>query len=149
MGMVQLRFEGGAALQKQLAELPKRLSQKVQAEALLAAGAPMRTRIAELAPVDPEASEHLKDHIVLAKLRRTSAEVAEGATSVGIGVPRRFFYDWFREFGTRFQPAHGFYRPAFDEGAERAIKLVGMETWAALAKAGFGTRASSSGGGLL
>jgi HK97 gp10 family phage protein len=144
--MVSIKFEGGAALAKTLEALPAAVAGRVLKAALLEGGERIRARAAQLAPRAP-GSPDLADNINLAPVRRNVDEAAVGAEVVGIGVPRRFFYDAMLEFGTRHQPAQPFYRPALDEEGDRAIKTIGAALWAALARRG-ATSGRGSGGGV-
>jgi HK97 gp10 family phage protein len=150
--VIALKFDGGAAIAKALETLPARVSRAMQQDALLAAGERIRKDAAAKAPVEAESTgPRLRDNFVIQPIRRTPAQVAAETTAVvGIGVPRKFFYDWFAEIGTRHESARPFWRPAFDGNVAWAIKAIGAELWFALAKKGATTtRGSGGGGGLL
>ena len=147
--MVKMTFEGGEKLAKTLEALPAKVAGRVLRGALLEGGERIRARAAQLAPRAP-GSPDLADNINIGPVRRNVDEAAAGAEVVGIGVPRRFFYDAMLEFGTRRQPAQPFYRPAMDEEGARAIQAIGNALWAALAARGATSgRGSGGGGGLL
>jgi HK97 gp10 family phage protein len=149
VALVSVKFEGGAQLAKNLEALPAALRGRVLRDALREGAELIRARASQLAPRAPGAPD-LADAIVVGKVRANADEAAAGAVLVGIGVPKRFFYDAMLEFGTKHMPAQAFYRPALDQEGGRAIKVIGAGLWAALAKAGgTGGRGSSSGGGLL
>jgi hypothetical protein len=86
----------------------------------------------------------------VAAARRTTGERLEGVqATAGVGVPRKFYYDTFAEFGAKHVPAHAFYRPALDEMGPRAIQIIARALWQQLAaKGATSSRGSSSGGGL-
>ena len=131
--MVGMRIEGLAELARTLNSLPQRTSRRVQQEALLDAGEPMRAGISSRAPREPGAPD-LADNINLAPLRK---QAGSEDVSVGIGPSSRFFfYDTMQEFGTSRHGAQPFYRPAFDAEAERVIKTVADRMWTALASKG-------------
>ncbi len=134
-----MKFEGGDALVRTLRELSTRASRDVLRRALLEVGEPMRQEIASRAPREPGAPD-LADNIQLAPTR-----VGEtGDVSVGIGVPKRFFYDWFLEHGTVDRGAQPFYRPTIDGGFQRAITQLRNTVWAELSKKGIGGGFSTS-----
>lgn len=134
--MISLRFEGGQELAAALAGLSARVSQSVVSGALLEAGEPMRTVITRIAPRRPGAPD-LADNILLSPLRRRSSDEA-GDVSVGLGVPRAFFYDWFVEYGTVHMGSHPFWRPGFDSTVQSSIGIVGRAMWRELASRGIG-----------
>src|SRR4029434_2611536 len=139
-----MKVQGGEALPRTLGVLPAALSLRVQTAALVEGAELIRARAAALAPrgVTPP---HLADVIVAAPVRRTTGEKLSGVqATAGGGVPRRFFYDTFSEFGTKHFAAHAFYRPALDEAGPRAIAVIGRALWQG--RAGRGRAGGGRGG---
>jgi HK97 gp10 family phage protein len=130
--MIGMRIEGGEQLAAILDALPKRASREKQRDALLVGGEPIRSRAASLAPRAPGAPD-LAENINIGTVRSTG----DGEVAVGIGSGRYFFYDMMQEFGTSRHSAQPFYRPALDSEVPRAVKLIGLELWAALTAGGF------------
>ena len=144
-------MDGGAELQKALDQLSTRLSRQIQTAALMEGAETIRKRASEMCRRAPGLPD-LADNIKAAPVKASAGEKLEGATAVvGIGVPRRFFYDSFLEFGTKHAPAHAFYRPALDKLAQRVIANIGSAIWVELTRRGLvgSSRGSSTGGGLL
>lgn len=140
-----LRLEGGKEVAKALETLSKRVSKRVQRDALEMAGEPMRRSMARRAPHEPGPPD-LRDTMVMSAAQGQDAnEVA-----VAIGPSRSGFYGSFQELGTAHHPAQPFARPAFDEHAPDALRTIGDAFWTALASAGLGRSAvgggSTSGG---
>jgi len=150
--MISMKVEGGDELVRELMKLSVRLSKPIVVGALMEGGEPMRDRIADGAPREPGAPD-LAANINLGPVRR-QPDQDERTFSVGIGVPKRFFYDWFQEFGTVRHGAKAFYRPAFDEKVPAALGIIGAAMWRELAGRGLGRSVSApsmpfSGGRLL
>lgn len=136
--MISMKFEGDD-IAKALAGLSTRLSRKVLLEAWLAVAEPMAEDIERRAPREPGLPD-LADNVQFAPTRVGE----QGDVSVGIGVPRAFFYDWFQEYGTVTQSAHPFYRPTFDSWVNRAIDQFGNAVWTELAGKGIHRPTASS-----
>lgn len=130
--MVKARVEGGEELARALGSLSTRLSRRVLGDALLDGGEPIRKRTSQLAARAPGKPD-IADNINIAPVR---AESATAEAAVGIGVPKQFYYDTMLEFGTVHMSAQPFYRPAFDEQAQRSIGVIGQSLWSALAGRG-------------
>lgn len=129
--MIRMKIEGAEDLERALTRLSTRLSRSVLREALLAVGEPIRRDIARKAPREPGTPD-LADNIQLAQTR-----VGErGDVSVGIGVPKSFFYDYFLEYGTVHASARPFYRPVFDGQINRTLEQLGQAIWTELAGKG-------------
>lgn len=126
-----MKVEGGEALVAELMKLSTRASRQMLRDALLAVGEPMARDIARKAPREPGRPD-LAENIQIGQTR-----VGErNDVSVGIGVPRGFFYDWFLEYGTVKMSAQPFYRPTFDAQVNRAINQLGAAIWTELASKG-------------
>lgn len=139
--MIGMRIEGGEQLAAILESMPKRASRTKQRDALMAGGELIRARASSLAPRAPGAPD-LADNINIGTVRSDG----EGQVAVGIGSGRYFFYDMMNEFGTSRQSPQPFYRPALDSEVPKAIKVIGLELWAALTAGGFtGTRGTGQG----
>lgn len=107
--------------------MSKRATRPVVINALMEGGELMRARASQLAPREPGAPD-LAQNINLEPLRGTP----DGMFTVGIGVPKRFFYDFFQEYGTSRHGAQPFYRPAFDGLVQRAIEIISAAMWRAI-----------------
>lgn len=140
--MFGMAFEGGDELARNLANLPSRVSRRVQIEALMEGGEPIRALASQKAPRHPGAPD-LADNINMAVLRKRAGDDPK-EISVGIGVPRAFFYDWFLEYGTVHMGPHAFWRPAFDPLVPKALESIGNDLWTSLAGRGFTRSASVS-----
>lgn len=147
---ITMKVEGGDELVQALMSLSTRASRQMLRDALLAVGEPMRRDIARKAPREPGKPD-LAEHVEIAQTR-----VGErNDVSVGIGVPRGFFYDWFLEYGTVHMSAQPFYRPTFDAQVNRTINQLGEAIWTELAGKGvarptaFGSVPVQSPGSLL
>lgn len=130
--MITFRVEGGQETAAALNGLPTRVSRSVLRDALLEGAAPMRRFIAGIAPRDPGAPD-LADNIILAALRKRTGD---DDVSVGIGVPKGFFYDWFLEWGTVNMGSQPFWRPGFDANVQSVIDISGKAIWRELAGRG-------------
>lgn len=137
--MISMKFEGDD-IARALAQLSQRASRTVLREALLGVAEPMADDMGRGAPREPGQPD-LADNIQFGPTRVGE----QGDVSVGIGVPRSFFYDWFQEYGTVKQSAHPFYRPVFDSQVNRTITNIGDAIWTELAWKGV-SRSSSVGG---
>lgn len=130
--MITVRIEGGQELERNLAQLSARLSERLQIDALKEAAEPMRKAMSVKAPWEPGKPD-LRDMMnISAKLR--------GQMAVAVGPSRRGFYGSFQEFGTKHHAAQPFARPAFDETAMTALKLLSASLWRELAARGFSRR---------
>jgi HK97 gp10 family phage protein len=129
-------IDGAEEIVQHLAGLSTRLTRAIVMDALLEGGEPIRATAARLAPREPGAPD-LADNIRIAPVRKRPEDDVR-TFSVGIGVPRAFFYDYFQEFGTVDHGANPFYRPAFDTHAQQALGIVGAAFWRELAGRGLG-----------
>jgi len=132
--MFSMRVEGGDELARELNKLSVRLDRRLLTEALMEGGEPMRRLIASGAPREPGAPD-LADNINLAPVRKQEGD-SERTANVGIGVPKRFFYDWFQEFSTVRMQGKPFYRPGFDEKVPETLGIIGQALWRDLAGRG-------------
>ena len=140
---VKLRLDGDDALDRQLALLPVKLSQRVLTKALTK-GANIITR--DIRKRAKRLSKTLGKSIAQKVTQDTKrlglvARLGAKRNSPGIGLAHLF------EFGTkpRFReafhartgrmPKRPFMRPAFDSRVAEARKKIGTETWAGLGKA--------------
>jgi HK97 gp10 family phage protein len=136
------KFEGGKELQAALKDLSQRVTRKVLLVALEDAAEPIRRRASVLAPRGDSSGVTLRDEIVVGPARGTDTrEVA-----IAIGPSTRAFYGSFVELGTSQQPARPYLRPAFDEGAEKALVRLKDSIWEELAGRGI-SRPTTLGGG--
>lgn len=136
-----VRIEGGERLAQTLRDMPKRASRKAQRDALAGGAELIRVRVQSAAPREPGAPDLAENIRIQDDVRR-----GDGLVSVGVGISRGFFYDWFNEFGTIRQQARPFWRPSFDSEGPRAVKSIVADLWAAVIGAGFGSGRGSGGG---
>jgi HK97 gp10 family phage protein len=142
---VQVTFSGGEAIVKALAQLAED-GRKASLEALTAGAEPIAEsarRLCRRSSVGP----HLADHIGITAVRKSAQATEE--TSVAIGVPNKFFYDYFLEYGTGHAAAYPFYRPALDSEAPNALNTIRGRYWVVFAKRGLSARGGGTGGGGL
>lgn len=125
------RFEGGQELQKALAQLPARVSKRVQVEALFHAAEPMRRDMERSAPVEPGKPD-ARDTIIIQRRRGVDAQ----ETTVVVGPSKAGWYLSFQEFGTAHHPPQPFARPAFDRNQGEAMQRLAADIWVSLAGRG-------------
>lgn len=147
-----LRIEGGEKLAATLRELSTRAAKHVLRDALREAGAaPMRDRIATLAPRDAGAPD-LADHITVSTSRAdagpSAALLVGPSTAIRTDQPGRRFDVQGRmlEYGTAHMAMRAFVRPAFDGLAARLVAPIGAALWRRLIARGFGSGRGSGGG---
>lgn len=136
-----------------LKALPKRLSRKVQNDALREAAEPMRAEMSRLAPRRPPKPD-LRDHIVISLAKGEDSK--EAAVAVGPARPN-YFYGSFQEFGTKHHAAQPFMRPGFDAMVRESLQILGAAVWRELAARGVSRsvvdespiQSGPDGGGLL
>ena len=128
--------EGGEELAQALRALSTRASRAVQIEALLDGGELIRKRVARTMPRAAGAPDIANEVNIKAVRRRVGDHPMD--VSVGIGVPKEFYYDWFLEYGTVRMGARPTWRPAFDTLAPEALGVIGRAMWTALAAKGIG-----------
>jgi HK97 gp10 family phage protein len=100
------------------------------ARALRKGAEPIRVRAGELAPRDPETSEHGADTMMIAVRDQT----ATGARAE-IGPSRQGFYLGQQETGNINHSAQPHLRPAFDEKISEATSLIGQTLASEIEKA--------------
>lgn len=100
--------------------LPHAVTPDKMQRALVVAAEPMRARMAELAPRG-DTPPHLADAMLISVDEQTGA--------VEVGPAWWAYYSFYIEFGTVYQSARPFARPAFDTGHQRALKTISGEVW--------------------
>lgn len=130
--MARLVFSGGTQLASALDQLSKRVSRRLQLEALTVAAEPMRQSMHDKAPVD---TRRLQKHMVINRSRGADGQEA----AVAVGPAKGTFYGTQQEFGNKRHAAQPFARPAFDENAQRSLRILADELWLALAARGQST----------
>lgn len=138
---IELRVEGLDQIEKLLRDLSPRVSKNVQISALKEGAEMIRVEASARAPRAPGAPD-LADNIGTTTVRGG----VDGQPAVGIGVPKRFYYDTMQEFGTARNEAQAFYRPALDAKGEAAVRAIQRALWSALISRGVSTGRSSGGG---
>ena len=157
-----MAFEGGEDLARNLLTLSKAVRRRVLFEALEEVGEPIRRRMSQLAPHAPGAPD-LRANIGMSRIRRVGSveggrweSTDEHQAAIAIGPTKGFAYGLPQEYGTRFHGAQPFARPAFDEGAPKALPELAAILWRELAARGLSRLVSVNapissprGGGLL
>jgi HK97 gp10 family phage protein len=131
---VRMEFTGGDEIRKRLAMLDDAVSREVSTSALMAGAEPIRQAASRLCPRGPGAGPHLADQIAAAPVEPGQGPKGRTAVTVGIGVPKEFFYDLFVEFGTKRVRRRSFYRPALDSEHAAALELINAAYWQAIAE---------------
>ncbi len=131
--MVSGTFTGDAALSASLLALSVEMRKSAALKAVKAGAAPMRDRIAQLAPRG-DVAPHIADNIIVSvQSKIDGVRIAEGAAAVAIGPEKRFFYGWFWEFGWKFHlTPWPFVRRGFEELKDEAMRLMGASLWASV-----------------
>jgi HK97 gp10 family phage protein len=113
-------LQGGAALERALKQLPKKLEKRVVENALTAGGRVVAKKVAENAPEDTGA---LADSVVVRR-KAPKRRREPGLVFLGFQPPvsRRAHLT---EYGTRYQKAQPFIRPAIDSEARAFFQKVG------------------------
>lgn len=132
--MFSMRVEGGEELARELNKLSVRLDRRLLTGALMEGGEPMRQAVENGAPREPGAPD-LADNVNIAPVRKLEGD-SECTANVGIGVPKKFFYDWFQEFGTVRMGSKPYYRPGFDGKVPESLGIIGAALWRELAGRG-------------
>lgn len=129
---VELRFEGGDELARELNALPAKVARQTQLDALKAAAEPIRAAMQADAPVDlvSRHQEQLYESMTISTVRADGDQSAE----IAVGPSRRVFWGLFQEYGTVHHSAQPFARPAFDAHRGTALRLIGQRLWDALRK---------------
>lgn len=130
---VSVKLHGGPDLIGRLDRLSRAASKRVQRNALLAGAEPIRAEAAALAPRSALGAPHLADNIVTGVARGQDGDetLVEVGPAAGAGG-NDFFYGHMQEFGTVKAPAQPFMRPAFDQKAPTALRVILNHFWAAL-----------------
>lgn len=111
--------KGLAGLLADLGKLPLTMGKLIIVRSLRKAVEPIETRIAQLAPDDPETSgSQIRENIA----SNITDQTATGAIAL-IGPTKKGFVAGFAELGTAHQPARPFIGPGFDQTYEDAIDI--------------------------
>lgn len=134
---VAFKLVGMAALQEQLTNLGAELGVKAMAQAARQAFKPVLEAARAMAPVD---TGELRDSL---RLSVKKPRAGDGVVVVGLRIggskgakglpPARRWH--LAEFGTAFQAAHPFLRPALDQNAAAVLELLKTELVKSIAKA--------------
>lgn len=125
--MVKVKIRGVEELNKNFAELDKKLQRVGLIKAVKEGGAIIQQDMEERAPFDPDSRhrKHLRDSIVTKFIRRGTQRVTQA-----IGPDKQ--HDWyakFSELGTAHQTADPWMRPALNDTADEAQRAVGDQLW--------------------
>lgn len=124
-----LTFDGGRDLMAALDKLSRRVSRRLQQEALTEGAEPMRRTMEQLAARDTGKLQH---EMVISRSRgQDSKEIA-----VAVGPSKSAYYGSFQELGTSRHAAHPAVRPAFDQHGDESLKIIGAALWRDLAGKG-------------
>lgn len=115
MANVSVTMDGLAELQKKLKTFAR--TEEITNVALEKAGEHLRSSMAELVPVD---KGDLKKAII-------KGEVVDGKILIGPSQQGPDFRAHFVEFGTKFQQAQPFMRPAFESEKSKIEKIMAEE----------------------
>jgi HK97 gp10 family phage protein len=113
---VTMQVKGFAKLEQNLRALPDEIARKAMKTALKDGAEVIRHDIAVLAP---RRTGFLATHIAVSLSSTKFGEVI-----AKIGPTKDAFYARFAEFGTKFERARPFMRPAFDTGYRVALERV-------------------------
>lgn len=119
---VYVKIEGLEALSQKLQEFPDKLVKKGVRDSLRAGGEVLRQEASARAPRSlDETHGHppgfLADHIGM----KLSISTKNDRGSIQVGPVKKAFWGMFAEFGTRFQSALPWLRPAFESAAQSAL----------------------------
>lgn len=117
-GTVKLRLTGAKELEEALRQFSPRLTSRLGNKALKAGAQPIIEEAKRLVPV---LTGKLRDSITAVVSRDRSED--QRKVKVGFKYPAAARAH-FTEFGTRFQPAQPFLRPALDSEAQSAIDEI-------------------------
>src|SRR5712691_11810040 len=115
MAEFKVTIQGGAELEQKLRDKTKKLATRVLRRAGREAADVWIKAIEARAP---ELTGFLKTHIEMGT-RANGGD--DGKLTVFVGPDKRAYYGSFQEFGTRFQPAKPFMRPAFEQTKEQVL----------------------------
>ena len=110
--------EGSREMEKILKILPDRVAEKALAGAVLAAANVFKKEMKARAPMD---SGRLKKVGLASKRDKTTRH----SVSYLVGLTKKGFYGTWSEFGSRFQKAKPWMRPAFDSSVRPATAKMG------------------------
>jgi len=134
---VSVKFEGLADLDRALADLGKKTTQKnVLVRTLKKAAEPIRSQAQSLAPVETGKLE--LSIITGTRLTRSQRSSAYRAGTLGVAevhVGTALSRGMFQEFGTFKMRPHPFLRPAWEANKLRALSIIGTELWVEIRKA--------------
>ena len=142
-----VEVQGLRELNAALRQLPQKVEKRVLDAALKAGAAPIAADASRRAPVLQEPDPRRKPGTVRDAVKATSRRETEGHSALVVVKPRRLtraqislfkaksgqsgannpedpWYWWFIEFGTRFQAARPFLRPAFEARKNEAVRLI-------------------------
>ena len=144
---VGVEVKGLRELNAALLELPRQMSKRVLDAALKAGGEVIAKDASRRAPVLQEPDPRRRPGTVRDAVKVTSRRDTEGHSALAVVKPKRLtakqvrffklltgrkgadnpmdpFYWWFIEFGTRFQAARPFLRPAFEAQKHNALRAI-------------------------
>jgi HK97 gp10 family phage protein len=117
MAEFKVTIEGLDQLELKLRDETKKLATRVLRRAGREGASVWVKAIEERAP---ELTGFLKTHIEMAS-KTTGGD--EGKLTVFVGPDKPAYYGSFQEFGTRYQPANPFMRPAFEQTKDQVLDV--------------------------
>jgi HK97 gp10 family phage protein len=139
--MVSMKLEGAAQLAERLSALSPGRQRGLLHKMLREAGEPMRQRMSQIAPDDPESpSPDLKTQIVISIVRGKEVSDTEvisrlredSEAIVAVGPSKAVPQGILQEFGTVHHGAQPFVRPAYDAGVAGVVTRLQHAIWAYL-----------------
>ena len=133
---IALNVTGIEELARALNALPTAVRRRALYKVLRTAAEPMRSRAAELAPIDPTTPRDLKENIGISATTRIGSTAGgrwdpadDRQAAVAVGPTKGYYYGLFLEYGTVRMSAQPFMRPAFDYAAPRSLGLLRDGFW--------------------
>jgi len=133
----QFRMNGLSELQRSLDALPNKLKDKAVKNASAAGARVIQREAKRLVPVgQANSGEHLRDQIVVSRSfkQKGKKKKLKGAVVLGIKDEGRF-YAHLVEYGSSRQSAQPFMRPAMENKAAEALKVMAEKLSKEIAKA--------------
>jgi HK97 gp10 family phage protein len=113
--VVKVQIEGLAELEQKLRDETKKVAVRTLRRAAKDASEIWENAISERAP---SMTGFLKSQITMSS---KAVGGDEGRLQVMVGPSKKAFYGIFQEFGTRYQKAHPFVRPAFEQTKDAVL----------------------------
>jgi HK97 gp10 family phage protein len=130
---IQFDIRGAAEIERVLKRLPQEVARKELTGAVMDGANIVRRAWRDAAPVRTDATPKpigkggrgRLPGFLKANIRRGVVKFSDASVTVAVGTGRAF-YAFFREFGTRHQPAVPWARPAWENAAPAALAQIGI-----------------------